>query len=64
MSKVTGIGGVFFKARKAAKALASWYEENLGVNFEDSGAVELKWKEDTAEDNGFTHWCIAKKESE
>ena len=52
MSNVTGIGGVFFKARKDAKVLTSWYQKNLGVNFEVSGAVELKWKEDTADDNG------------
>ena len=64
MSNVTGIGGVFFKARKDAKVLSSWYQKNLGVNFEVSGAVELKWKEDTAEDNGITHWCIAEKDSE
>jgi glyoxylase I family protein len=30
MEKVTGIGGVFFKA-KDAKALANWYREHLGI---------------------------------
>src|SRR5947209_17775663 len=30
MEKVTGIGGFFFKA-KDPKALADWYEKNLGV---------------------------------
>lgn len=30
MEKVTGIGGFFFKA-KDPKALAEWYEKNLGV---------------------------------
>lgn len=31
MQKVTGIGGFFFRA-KDPKALAAWYEKNLGVN--------------------------------
>jgi predicted enzyme related to lactoylglutathione lyase len=30
MAKVTGIGGVFFRARDTA-ALAQWYETHLGV---------------------------------
>lgn len=29
-ARVTGIGGVFFKARDP-KALAAWYRENLGI---------------------------------
>ena len=31
--RVTGIGGVFFRARDP-EALRSWYEEHLGVTFE------------------------------
>jgi hypothetical protein len=30
MEKVAGIGGVFFRARDP-KALADWYEKNLGI---------------------------------
>jgi predicted enzyme related to lactoylglutathione lyase len=30
MERVTGIGGVFFRARDA-KALAAWYQEHLGI---------------------------------
>jgi glyoxylase I family protein len=30
MEKVTGIGGIFFRA-KDPKALAAWYQQNLGV---------------------------------
>ena len=30
MERVTGVGGVFFRARDP-KALAAWYEEHLGV---------------------------------
>ncbi|WP_448951663.1 VOC family protein [Labrys neptuniae] len=31
MAKVTGIGGVFFRARDP-KALAAWYERHLGID--------------------------------
>ena len=34
MERVTGIGGVFFKA-KDPKALAAWYEKHLGLAFGD-----------------------------
>ena len=32
MKKVTGIGGVFFKAENPAE-LAAWYEKHLGIEF-------------------------------
>jgi predicted enzyme related to lactoylglutathione lyase len=35
-AKVTGIGGVFFRARDP-KALAAWYREHLGVPIEGEG---------------------------
>lgn len=31
MERVTGIGGVFFRA-KDPEALARWYEQHLGIN--------------------------------
>ncbi|HEX4372926.1 MAG TPA: VOC family protein [Puia sp.] len=34
MQKVTGIGGVFFKATDP-KALAQWYQKHLGIEFGD-----------------------------
>jgi predicted enzyme related to lactoylglutathione lyase len=34
MERVTGIGGVFFRARDP-QALAAWYEEHLGVPRQD-----------------------------
>ena len=34
MERVTGVGGVFFKARDP-KALAAWYREHLGVPVEE-----------------------------
>jgi predicted enzyme related to lactoylglutathione lyase len=36
MERVTGVGGVFFRARDA-KALAAWYAEHLGVPVGEEG---------------------------
>jgi catechol 2,3-dioxygenase-like lactoylglutathione lyase family enzyme len=38
MAKITGIGGVFFKARDS-KALGAWYRDVLGLKVEDWGSV-------------------------
>ncbi len=42
MQRVTGIGGVFFKA-KDTKALVAWYEKHLGVPFVDNSYYGFKW---------------------
>jgi predicted enzyme related to lactoylglutathione lyase len=42
MKRVTGIGGVFFKA-KDPKALGEWYRQHLGMDVEDWGGVIFKW---------------------
>jgi glyoxylase I family protein len=39
MQKVTGIGGVFVKA-KDLKALSKWYEDTLGVDINDKTWVQ------------------------
>jgi len=36
MERVTGIGGVFFRARDP-KALGSWYQQHLGVPVDEGG---------------------------
>jgi predicted enzyme related to lactoylglutathione lyase len=63
MAKVTGIGGVFFKARSDNKALAAWYETHLGLKLEDFGGAVLQWRQDTAEDKGVTVWHVAEPDS-
>ena len=40
MPRVTGLGGVFFKARDE-KALAAWYRDHLGLPVEDGGWAVL-----------------------
>lgn len=42
MKRVTGIGGVFFKAKDPAK-LAAWYRDHLGMKIEDWGGVVFPW---------------------
>lgn len=42
MEKVTGIGGLFFRARNAA-ALAEWYRVHLGVDPAPQGPGQLPW---------------------
>ena len=64
MARVTGVGGVFFKSTKDSKALAAWYQSNLGLNLEDFGGAILKWPDDKAEDGGLTVWHVAEKDSE
>ncbi|HEY6304317.1 MAG TPA: VOC family protein [Terriglobales bacterium] len=41
MEKVTGIGGLFFRAQDPAAALARWYQEQLGVALTPSSYEEL-----------------------
>ena len=42
MERVTGIGGIFFKA-KDAKALCEWYHQHLGIDFLYGTATSFKW---------------------
>ena len=44
MERVTGIGGIFFKASDP-KALAAWYERHLGVPIETWGGATFKFRE-------------------
>jgi predicted enzyme related to lactoylglutathione lyase len=64
MAQITGIGGVFFKAKKDNTALAAWYRKHLGMPLEDFGGAILKWPEDKAEDRGLTVWHLAERDSE
>jgi catechol 2,3-dioxygenase-like lactoylglutathione lyase family enzyme len=43
MEQVTGIGGVFFKARDPAR-MSAWYRDHLGIKSDD-GAAEFVWRE-------------------
>ena len=57
MEKVTGIGGIFFKANDA-KALREWYRDHLGVPVDDSyGGASFEWFDEEDPDAiGMTIW--------
>ena len=42
MQRVTGIGGIFFKAQDP-QALGAWYREHLGVGVEAWGGAAFRW---------------------
>lgn len=62
MRRVTGIGGVFFKARDP-KALADWYRIHLGMNVEDWGGVVFRWADDNKAGTGTTIWSPFKEDT-
>jgi catechol 2,3-dioxygenase-like lactoylglutathione lyase family enzyme len=57
MEQVTGIGGIFFKARDPAR-MAAWYREHLGIRGED-GHTDFVWREhDQPNRIGRTVWSL------
>lgn len=52
MSRVTGIGGVFFKTHDP-EALRDWYVEHLGLPVDEEGYVVFWWGGDVS---GSTVW--------
>ena len=58
--RVTGIGGVFFKARDP-KAFGVWYREKLGMAMASAGSplTIFRWRErDDSERTGSTAWAL------
>jgi predicted enzyme related to lactoylglutathione lyase len=63
MQKITGVGGVFFKARNP-KQLMEWYEEHLGLQFQH-GYIQFKWADDQgSKATGSTTFAIFKEDSD
>jgi predicted enzyme related to lactoylglutathione lyase len=63
MKRVTGIGGIFFKA-KDAPALHAWYKDHLGIDVQPWGGAAFPWTDDEGKPvAGTTAWLIAKQES-
>ncbi len=58
MSRVTGIGGIFFKARDPV-ALRAWYKTHLGVDVQEWGGAAFRWTDDAGKPKaGTTVWSI------
>lgn len=53
MKRVTGLGGIFFKARDPA-ALNAWYGKHLGLDISDWGGAVFRWADDSPA--GTTLW--------
>jgi len=62
MRRVTGIGGVFFKA-KDPKALGEWYRTHLGMDVEEWDGVAFRWAEDNPSGKGTTTWSPFKDDT-
>ena len=58
MKRVTGIGGIFFKAKDPA-ALVAWYKDHLGLDVTDWGGVIFEWGGPGSE-KGMTIWSAFK----
>jgi predicted enzyme related to lactoylglutathione lyase len=64
MKRVTGIGGIFFKA-KDAPALHAWYKRHLGIDVQSWGGAAFNWTDAHGTPvAGTTAWLIASEESD
>jgi predicted enzyme related to lactoylglutathione lyase len=61
MKRVTGIGGIFFKARDP-QALAAWYRDHLGLDVTDWGGAVFEWGGEGSE-KGMTLWSAFKADT-
>src|SRR5262245_41931653 len=58
MTRVTGIGGIFFKARDPA-ALRSWYQKHLGIDVQEWGGAAFTWTDASGKPTGGTTiWSV------
>ncbi len=55
MRRVTGIGGIFFKAADPA-GLARWYEQHLGIALCGDSMAIFRWHDDPRERDAITVW--------
>lgn len=63
MKRVTGIGGIFFKAQDAP-ALREWYKRHLGIDVQTWGGASFDWTDaDGKPVAGTTAWLIAARDS-
>ena len=56
MKRVTGIGGIFFRA-KDPKSLCAWYKAHLGIDVQDWGGTAFQWADDDPA-GGMTVWSV------
>lgn len=56
MKRVTGIGGIFFKATNP-ETLRAWYKAHLGIDVQDWGGTAFQWADDDPK-GGMTVWSV------
>lgn len=65
MKRVTGLGGIFFKAKEDNKSLYDWYEKHLGIKQEFPQGSMFKWRDAEQPDKqGMTIFSIFTKNSD
>ena len=58
MKRVTGIGGIFFKAQDAP-ALQAWYQRHLGIDVQSWGGTAFNWADSQGQPvAGTTIWSV------
>ncbi len=58
MTRVVGIGGIFFKA-KDAPALREWYRQHLGIDVQSWGGATFQWQTpERPNPDGATVWSV------
>ena len=58
MKRVTGIGGIFFKAKDPV-ALRAWYREHLGIDVLEWGGAAFAWTDESGRPTGGTTiWSV------
>lgn len=64
MTRVTGIGGIFIKARDPER-MKDWYRRHLGIDIQPWGGTAFAWHTPGREepDGGITVWSIFPAES-
>jgi predicted enzyme related to lactoylglutathione lyase len=59
MKRVTGIGGIFFKAKNPV-ALCAWYKKHLGIDVQEWGGAVFTWADASGKPlNGTTIWSLS-----
>ena len=64
MNRVTGIGGIFFKARDP-QAMQAWYKRHLGIDVQEWGGAAFTWTDNDGKPYaGTTAWSITSTTSD
>ena len=64
MTRVTGIGGIFIKA-KDPEALRAWYQRHLGIDVQSWGGTAFPWHTpERPNPDGATVWSVMPESSD